>query len=106
METKSFEFPEWRYETIKKSRLVTMCGRLQNDFFNSSRLLLPNIPLQIRFDRSDSPASLVATKDVTERFKIDIRSCTLFMKKVKIAPQVVANISQAQSPASSVSIYA
>ena len=85
-------FPSWRHDLIKNSRMVTMCTRLQNDFFNCSKLLLPNVKVTIRFDRNDAAFSLLTPAAVTDTYKIVIRSCTLFVRRVTVAPQSVSLI--------------
>lgn len=85
-------FPSWRHSTIEKSRMVTMCTRLQNDFFNCSKLLLPNVKVTIRFDRNDAAFSLITPPGLSDTYKIVIRSCTLFVRRVTVAPQSVSLI--------------
>ena len=85
-------FPVWRHDTIKASRLVTMCSRLQNSFFNCSKLLLPHVPVRIRLDRNSSAFSLLTPSTIADTYKIVMRSATLFIRKVKVAPHTVSMI--------------
>ena len=85
-------FSTWRHDVIKRSRMVTMCTRLQNSFFNCSKLLVPHVPLTIRLDRNSDAFSLWVKPEITETYKIVMRRCTLFVRKVAVAPQTVSAI--------------
>lgn len=78
----------WRHDLIAKSREVTMCARLQHNFFNCSKLLIPNTKVQVRLDRTMPDFCLYRTKGTTDTYKIDLRECTLFMRKVVVSPPV------------------
>lgn len=86
-------FPDWRYKFIENSKELTLCGRLQNGFFNCSKLLIPNVPIRIRLDRNTSEYCLLTAANANEKYKLNIRSCTLFMRKVAVAPKIYAAIS-------------
>lgn len=85
-------FTRSRHDEIKGSKIITLVKRLEHGYFNCSRLLLPNTPIHLELQRTDPSFSLRTNKDVTDKYKIDIVNCLLYLHKVKIDPVIARSI--------------
>ena len=84
--------PVWRHREIAKSKIITLVGRLQHNFFSCSRLLLPNVPIKIVLERTGPQMTLMRAKDVTDTYKIIIHRCSLTLNRVTVSQPSISLI--------------
>ena len=76
-----------RYNLIKQSKTLELCGKLHADLFNVSTLLIPGVQIQIKLDKSKPDFYLLSDKaDAKAVFKFS--DATLFVRHVKPNPGI------------------
>lgn len=75
-----------RYNCLKLSKVVDLCGILHGDIFRMSKLLPNSIDVRIQLERSKDSFCLMSPDD---NFKIEITHASLFIRKVSVAPSIV-----------------
>ena len=76
-----------RRRRIHQSQTVDMLGRLHLDLFHQERLLLNGVGMKLRLVRNKDAFVLHSTA-AGATFKINIQDVSLFVRKVKLNPQV------------------
>lgn len=76
-----------RMDTVALSREVTLTGRLMSDFTQScAQLLPPGMMLEVRLRRNPDAFSLCSvSEDQNTRYKIEISSSALFLRRVHLS---------------------
>lgn len=74
-----------RRNLFKLSKLVDLCGPLHFDLASQPKLLINGVSMRLKLERHKNTFSLMATAD---QFKISIKSASLFIRKVNVAPFV------------------
>ena len=78
-------------DTTKRSNLtahgkkVDMIGYIHDDVFRQTTLLHPGVTVKVRFVKSTEQFSFISTK---ARYKTEISSAIVYVKKCKINPKV------------------
>jgi len=74
------------------SKPVDMIGRLHADIFLQKKLLLSNVDLKLRFIPNNEKFALLLAQNAPAAFlpKIEILDFSLYIKRVKLSPQVMA----------------
>lgn len=81
-----------RRAIISGSKTVDMVGQIHSDVFRQHKYLIPSCNLRIKLFRNDPQFSLLkTTTDDAEQYRVDIIKCELLLRKVRVAPGVVAN---------------
>jgi len=76
-----------RKKFVKRSRVVSLFGRLHSDVFFQEKLLLNGVDMRITLTRSKDAFSIMSNVD--EVFKIKIVSAALHVRKVEISDNVL-----------------
>ena len=63
-----------------------MISPLHVGVFNHNKYMLNGVTMKVRMTRSKDSFVLMAKRDVTESFKVDILSANLFVRKLNITP--------------------
>ena len=71
-----------------ESKVVDMCGKLHLDITNQDRYLPNGVDMDIKLVRSSDAFSLMS--DGSEKFKVEICDASLFVRRVKLFPDVQA----------------
>lgn len=76
-----------RYSFFNNGGVVDMIGRIHADLFFQEKYLPSEINMRIRLVRNRDAFCLMA-QDANAGFKVKIRDCKLFVRKVKLSPSV------------------
>ena len=77
-----------RHEICTAKPTFDMIGPLHVDLFNQCIYMLNGVAVKVRIICSKDSFVLMVKSDVTEFFKVDILSTTLFVRKLKIIPSL------------------
>ena len=77
-----------RHAFIKGSKSVEMIGPLHTDLFFQPKHLLNGVDMRIRLIRSKSDFCLMSST-AGAAYKVLIQDCSLFIRKVKVAPSIM-----------------
>ena len=83
-----------RYDYIKGSRHLTLVATLNNDIFNTTRLIPPDITTRIRLERSTPEYALIRKEGLKQNFKIKWLQAQLTTKRIKLNDRVRTSISR------------
>ena len=75
-----------RHAFTRMSHTVELLGPLHVDIFFQEKLMLNGIDLKIKMVRASDTFCLMS--DATEEFKLKILEASLYIKKVKVSPEV------------------
>lgn len=75
-----------RKEKFKLSKLVDLTGPLHFDLGSQPKLLINGVSVRIKLERNKNTFCLMAADDA---YKLSIKSASLFVRKVNIAPSVL-----------------
>lgn len=71
-----------------KSKTVDMCGKLNLDINNQDKYLPNGVDMDVKLVRSSDDFSLMS--DDSEKFKVEIVDASLFIRRIKLFPEVQA----------------
>lgn len=71
---------------FKQSKIVDLCGPLHFDLASQPKLLINGVSVRLKLERQKKAFCLMAAAD---QFKINIKSASLFIRKVNVAPSVL-----------------
>jgi len=75
-----------RKNLFKASKLVDLAGPLHFDLANQPKLLINGVDVRIKLERHKNAFCLMSAAD---DFKISVKSASLFIRKVSVAPSVL-----------------
>ncbi|XP_060100324.1 uncharacterized protein F54H12.2-like [Heteronotia binoei] len=75
-------------ELMAESRVIDLLGRVQADLFFQEKLLLNKVDVKIKLTRSRDTFCLMSGAGDGTRFKFQMDSASLFVKKVRVSPGV------------------
>ncbi|XP_023238249.1 uncharacterized protein LOC111637071 [Centruroides sculpturatus] len=81
-----------RFNISKQSRLIDLVGRLHIDLSHQPKLLINNVDLRIKLERSKDNFALMANND---NYKIIIKNASLKINKVDVSSSVQIGIEKA-----------
>jgi hypothetical protein len=67
-------------------RTIDLYGRIHADIFYQNRYLLNNVEMKLRLSRNKSSFTLIGE---TDNYKVVVKAATLYVRRVKINPDVV-----------------
>ncbi|XP_060098678.1 uncharacterized protein F54H12.2-like [Heteronotia binoei] len=77
-----------RAELTAESRVIDLLGHLHADLFFQEKLLLNGVDVKIKLTRSRDAFCLMSGAGDAARFKLQLDSASLFVKKVRVSPVV------------------
>ncbi|XP_067122532.1 uncharacterized protein F54H12.2-like [Centruroides vittatus] len=81
-----------RFNIAKQSKLIDLIGRLHIDLSNQPKLLINNVDLRIKLERSKDDFALMSTSN---NYKIIIKNASLKINKVDVSSSVQIGIEKA-----------
>ena len=81
-----------RFQFIKGSRELTLVATLNNDIFNTSRLLPPGINARVRIERSTPEYALIRSEESKHNYKIKWLDAKFTARRVKLHERVQSTI--------------
>ncbi|XP_067118685.1 uncharacterized protein F54H12.2-like [Centruroides vittatus] len=81
-----------RFNISKESRIIDLMGRLHIDLANQPKLLINNVDLRVKLERSKENFALMANND---EYKIIIKNASLKINKVDVSSSVQIGIEKA-----------
>ena len=86
-----------RHAFIKKSKSVELIGPLHNDLFFQPKHLLNGVDMRVKLIRTKPDFCLMSATE-NAAYKIVIQDCSLFVRKVRVAPSVKRRNDSAAGP--------
>lgn len=77
-----------RNQLCKTSNTIEMIGQLHGDIFNQEKFLINGVELRVKLVRSKEAFNLMSPTDDV-KYKVDILSASLIVRKAKINPSVL-----------------